>query len=288
MRLEAPVGPVGALAEVAGRDDLEPLGVGDDQRAGGVGAAQPLLTRDRQEVEPMSLVGDRADRLGTVGEHGNAAPLAQLAQRQHRPGGPEHAGGCDEPRARADGCGDAVGIGRHDDDLRRGGAERPEQPEVLVGGRHDLVLRTEAEPAQDDPAAVGRRRRQRDRLGPRPDERAERGAEVLPERERLLEVRLTRPPPDEVPLDTRLQRLRNRSRERPEGAGVEVGDRLQHREQRPRLRERHSSTSTVASTTGWSESTTPFCRRRSSGHAPTDVTSAPRTRTWSIPPTGRE
>ena len=38
-----------------------------------------------------------------------------------------------------------------------------------------------------------------------------------------------------------------------------------------------------ASTTGWSESTTPFCTRRSRGHATTDSRRAPRTRTWSIP-----
>ena len=51
--------------------------------------------------------------------------------------------------------------------------ERAEQAEVLVGRRHDLVVRAEPEPAEHDVAAVGRARRERDlqRLGA--DERRE-------------------------------------------------------------------------------------------------------------------
>jgi hypothetical protein len=79
VRLEASVGLVRALAEVPGRYDAKALRVGDDQRAGRVRAAQPLLTRDREEVEPFDVVRDRTDRLGAVRENGDATQRAQLA-----------------------------------------------------------------------------------------------------------------------------------------------------------------------------------------------------------------
>ena len=56
----------------------------------------------------------------------------------------------------------ASGLGRDDDDPGAGRRERSEQAEVLVGRRHDLVVRVEPEPAEDDVAAVGRARRERD------------------------------------------------------------------------------------------------------------------------------
>ena len=182
----------------------------------------------------------------------------------------------------------AVRIRGDDDDARPGRRHGSEQAEVLVRRRDDLVVRVEAKAPEDDPAAVRGRRRESDDIGLGADEPCERFPQLLAERKRFLERGLSRAAVLQVPLDAALECLGHRPRERPERPRVEVRDRLEHRKQRPGLLEGHSSTSTVASTTGWSESTTPLCRRRSPGQTVTDVVAAPRTSTWSIPSTGRE
>jgi len=121
---------------------------------------------------------------------------------------------------------------------------------VLVRGRDDLVVRGEAEPPQDDPAAVGRRRRQRDGLGSGAHERGKRRAQLFAPREGLLESGLARPAVLEVTLDAGLERLSDRPGERPERPRVQVCDGLQDGKQRPRLLEGHWPTSIFASTTG--------------------------------------
>ena len=80
-------------------------------------------------------------------------------------------------------------------------AERPEQAEVLVRRRHDLVAGLEPEPAEHDRAALARRRRQRHLLGRRTDEAGELLPDLGPEPDRLLEVRHARPPLREIAGD---------------------------------------------------------------------------------------
>ena len=139
--LEAAVHLVAGLREVARRSDPEPLGVGDDQGAGRVRAAQPLLAGDREEVEPGGIDRDRADRLRAVDEHGDPGLLAQLAHGQHAPRRPEHLRQRQQPRPGRDRGADRVGLGIDDDDPGPRRGERPEEAEMLVGRRDDLVLR---------------------------------------------------------------------------------------------------------------------------------------------------
>ena len=175
---------------------------------------------------------------------------------------------------------DAIGVGRHDDDRRGGRADRPEKAEVLVGRRDDLVPRLEAETAEHDRASLARGRRERHLLRFGVDERRERTSELLAGGDRLLEVRHAGPALGEIAGDPRRHRLRDRPRERAEGARVEVRDPLEHREERSRLVERHrASTSTTQSTGGWSESTTPSVVRRSRAQGTATSAEAPRTST---------
>ena len=85
----------------------------------------------------------------------------------------------------------ASGSGATTTILRAGRRQRSEQAEVLVGRRHDLVVRTEAEAAEHDVAAVGRARRQRDlrRLGT--DECRDALTQLLPQLHHACEVRAT-------------------------------------------------------------------------------------------------
>ena len=85
LRLEATGRLVGRLREVARSRDPEPLGIGDDERAGRVRAAQPLLAGDRVEVEAARVDGDRARGLGAVDEDRDPASLAQLVHGQDAP-----------------------------------------------------------------------------------------------------------------------------------------------------------------------------------------------------------
>ena len=81
LRLEPAVRLVGGLREVARRRHRESLGVGDDESAGRVRPAEPLLAGDREVVEPRRGDGNRADRLGAVDEHGNARLVAEARAR---------------------------------------------------------------------------------------------------------------------------------------------------------------------------------------------------------------
>ena len=77
-------------------------------------------------------------------------------------------------------------------------ASGPEQAEVLVGRRDDLVPRPKPEPAKHDPAAVGRRSGQGNLLRVGADELGERASSLRPEPHRLLEVRQPAPPRLEI------------------------------------------------------------------------------------------
>ena len=85
-----------------------------------------------------------------------------------------------------------------------------EQPEVLVGRRDDLVLGREAEPCEDDVAAVGRRRRQCDLLGLAADQLGEPCTELGAQREDPFDVLAAGPSFGEVPLLLHPHRVRRR------------------------------------------------------------------------------
>ena len=166
------------------------------------------------------------------------------------------------------------------------GDEPAHEPRVLGIGRHDLVIRPDAEPAENDVAALGRRGGQRDLLGRRDQEARKRCAKLLPLGQHLLEVRAARAPVLELPPLDRLHRLDARARQGPERAGVQVGKALEHREALP---DGYEVDATTASTGAWSESTTPSTIRRSTGQASGPRSSwALRTRIWSTPPIGSE
>ena len=69
------------LREVRREAHSDALGIGDVQRAGRVGAAEPLLARDGVVVR-RHLDRDRADRLRTVDEQRHVGLPLQLGDRQ--------------------------------------------------------------------------------------------------------------------------------------------------------------------------------------------------------------
>src|SRR5262249_35556117 len=139
----------------------------------------------------------------------------------------------------------------------------------------------EAESGDDDVAAIGRRRGERHERVVDAEERAELLPYLPAERQRGVGEGLARARLAELAVECRSHRLRRRDRERTVGACVQVGVALEYRKRRTGLLEGH--TSILSSTGAWSESSRPFCRRRSSGQTRSGPASAPRTSTWSIP-----
>ncbi len=141
-------------------------------------------------------------------------------------------------RAR-DGCEDCVRVGVDHDDAGAARVHRPGQTEVLFAGDDDLVVRPEAEPGEHDVAAVRRRARQRDVLRLDADERRESRAYVSSQLQKPVEVRLPHSAALQVCLQLLLHRIECWAGERPEGAGVEIRDVLEDREERARLGRGH-------------------------------------------------
>ena len=173
--LEPAVRLVGGLREIARRRHRKPLGVGHDESPRRVRPAEPLLARDREVVEPGGRDGNRPDGLRAVDQHGNARLRAKVEHGQDPAGRPDHLREREQPRPRRHRSADRLRVGRHDDDSRAGRGQRTEEAEVLVGRRHDLVVRAEPEPAEHDVAALRGARRQR-RPGVAPRRRARRCA----------------------------------------------------------------------------------------------------------------
>ena len=101
---------------------------------------------------------------------------------------------------------------------------------MLDVARHDLVVRPEVEPGEDDVAAVGRRSRQRDLRRLHREQRGELRAHHVAQLERAREVRLaaaTLRGVDELLGDDRLD---GRPRERPVRARVQVREPVEDRE----------------------------------------------------------
>ena len=186
------------------------------------------------------MVGTAPTDCAPSARTGTPVSAAELGEREHRTGRPEHLRRRDQPRPGRDGGEDRVGVGRRRRRPRAGRAERPEEPEVLVGRRDDLVAGPELEPAEHDRAALRRRARQRHLVGLGADEGRERAAELVAQLHRLLEVRQAAAALGEIALDPRRQRVGDRPRERAERPGVEVCDPLEHGEERACLLERHA------------------------------------------------
>ncbi len=262
LRLERTVCLVARLGEVRRRRHAQRLGIADVERAGRVGPARPLLAGDRVVVERGRVDLDRASRLGAVDQDRQAGFLPQLRDWKQVAGHPRDVRQREQARARPDLGEEPLerlrGLEaprRRDPDTRPRRVQRPEQPEVLLVRGHDLVVRAEPEPGEDDVAAVRGRRRQRDVVGGHADQRRQLAAHALAQRPRLRVVAGTCAPLREVDERLRHHRLRGLPRERAVRAGVEIGDALEDRKRRSGFLERHE---TVSSTGAWSESTTPF------------------------------
>jgi hypothetical protein len=192
--------------------------------------------------------------LRAVDEHRHAGLLAKLPYRQHATGRPEHLREREQPRPWRHRRHERLRLGVRDDDAGAARVDRPEQAEVLLPRRHDLVLRAEVEPREDDVAPVRRRARQRDEIGRRAHERPERRAGLLAEREHPLEELLPEPAVLELVVELRLHCVRGGPGDRAEGPGVQIREPVEHREERACFGGCHE---TVTSTGAWSESTAP-------------------------------
>ncbi len=87
--LERSVFVVALLREVARPRDPQAVRFGDDERPGRFWAAEPLLPRDREEVDAVRVDWNRADGLGGVDEDGHARAFPEGVDRQDLPGRPE-------------------------------------------------------------------------------------------------------------------------------------------------------------------------------------------------------
>ena len=112
---------------------------------------------------------------------------------------------------------------------------------MLAVGRDDLVVRGQAEPRQDDVAAVRGRGRERHVLGRHADEGRELLPHGRPQLERTLEVRRPAAAVLEIGLLLGGHRLDRRAGERPVRARVQVGEPLEDGELRASLLEGHSN-----------------------------------------------
>ncbi len=111
---------------------------------------------------------------------------------------------------------------------------------MLTVGRDDLVIGGQAEPGEDDVAAVRRRGRQGEGLNGDADRGGEFRPDLVAQRERPLEVGRAAAALLEVDPLLGGHRLDRRARERPVRARVQVREGLEDRELGARLVEGHS------------------------------------------------
>ena len=136
----------------------------DVEHARAVGSAQPLLPGAGVGVaaERVDVDRHRADALGAVEQHRHVE-LGELRRRE-QPAHPADVRAGDQSRARADRVGELAE--RHFADLDAAqlarGAERAEQPGVLLVAGQDLIAGAELEPADHLRHAFARAGRQRD------------------------------------------------------------------------------------------------------------------------------
>ena len=216
------------LREVARERDGQVVGSGDDERAGHVRPAEPLLTGDRVVVERAYLDRDHPRRLCAVDEDrqpGLGLDSSRIERVARHPGDVRDR---DQPRPVRDRLENPV-LGRSDDSRARR-VEGPDQAEVLAVARHDLVLRSEIEPGEHDVAAVRRRPRQRDLRRLDAEQRRELGPHLVSHAERPREVRLSPTPLRNVDEFLGDHRLSGDARERAVRARVQVRVLLEDRE----------------------------------------------------------
>ena len=125
----------------------------------------------------------------------------------------------------------------HDPNRRAADGERPDQPEMLDVGRHDLVARAKRETVQDDVARLGRRAHERDVLGLDADHGRQPVAHLGAQSEELVEDRRVDSPLLERAALLARHHVGDAAGERPERAGVEIRVALEDRELRSRRRE---------------------------------------------------
>ena len=129
-----------------------------------------------------------------------------------------------------------------DADPRARGLEWAEQPGMLDVGCEDVVVGVEGEAAEDDVAAVRGRPGQRKLLRRRVQQRGEPRTKALPGLHQPLPVAGSAAALLEVTPAAELEGRRGRAAERPKGAGIEVGEPLEHRELSASGSELHSFT----------------------------------------------
>ena len=189
--LELPSARTG-LREVARRRDPQRVRIATTSAPGRVRPAEPLLAGDREVVESGRADRDRAHRLGTVDEHGDAGLLAELAHGQDAPRRPDHLGQREQPRPGRDGGGIASGSGATTTTLApdvASGPSRPKCSSVVVtissSGSSPSPPRTMLQPSVV--------LRERHLQGP-PDQRREARPQLLAQVQHPLEVRPPRSP----------------------------------------------------------------------------------------------
>ena len=244
-RLECAVWLVRPLREVARSRDPQPFGIGDDEGSGRLRSTEPLLTRNRQEVETDGFDWDRAHGLRSIDQDWDSRPLAELADRQHLPRRPEDVREGEQTCPRRDRRLDRFRVRRDDHRPRSGCVQRADQPEVLVRGRDHLVAGAETQPREDDVAAVRRGRGQRDLVRLRADEVGKLGAQLGSKGEDALDVLDPHPALAQVPPLLGAHRLGRPASKRPRASRLQIGDLLEHRKLGACLLEGHARESTV-------------------------------------------
>ena len=151
----------------------------------------------------------------------------------------------DQPRTRGHRREQRVLVGLRHDDAGAADVKGPEQAEVLLVGRDDLVVGAETEPRRDDLAAARRGLGERDELGGSAEDGGDALADALPRLEDALDVRLAAPALREVALEPGPDRVAGRPRERAARAGVEIRVAVEDGELRPSLVVCHSTTAST-------------------------------------------
>ena len=277
---EAALGLVRLLGEVGRGGDLEPLRIGDVQRAGRVRAAQPLLARDGVEVVRPAVDRYRADRLRAVDEKRHVERGAQLRQPAGRDpyassrarGRPGACAGRPPPRSRR----------RPRPTQAAEPATRTVAPDACSGPRSpkcsSSVVTTSSPGWSPRPATA--------MLQPRVVEvvsatcsggteicAASRSRDGVTQVVQVVpEARPAALPCVEVALEPLLHRLDRRPRQRPERARVQIREALEHREGGAGLLDVHV---TRTSSGAWSETQD---GRASAGARPASATARRRAR----------
>ena len=224
------------LGEIARQGDAKRLGVGYDERACHVRAAQPFLARDRVEVEDAGIDRDHARRLSPVDEDRQARLRLHALGLERVPAHPRDVRDRDQARLLGDGLDDPVL--RSDNDAGAGCVRGPDEAEMLAVARHDLVLRPEVEAGRTmlQPSVVERVSATCSGATDRSAASFARTSSRMPS----AREKYGSPPRPCVSVDELLRedRLHGRPRERSVRARVQVREMVEYRERRrvPRRR----------------------------------------------------